>query len=538
MTRWRTSLRDLGIAVSLANLCHLRIWAMVLCPPAVVRSQHAAAIANTLIVALVLWGLVALGRSTKSRMVLDLARLGLLLALLLSLPSIACVVWPAFRNTRTFYLVTAVVFFAPATAITAATLTGRGALLSSLTCRGLLALVPAAFVTMGQSAWYLVAPRAIPAPAAIARPLGTTVAGRPLTGQRRPRVVIVLLDELDYGVAFASRPPSLKLPALDRLRQESLWASNAYPPHYQTTHSVPASLTGRLVDDAHLTPDGGLMVRFQGSKEMVPLGAQQTLFSEVKRRGMRSLTISYSDWLPYPRVFTKDARCIDPRRHTPLRGWFFHDMLAQLVTLTSDAPVPGPRCLAEAWMGLHKQAAARDYGAFMAAARQGVVDTTADLIFLHAMVPHGPFIFDRQKGVVTVAHGTTYLDNVALADRTLAQLRSALEAERQWDSATVLVLSDHWWRDEDTPDHRVPFLLKLGGQRAGVQYAHPFNTVLLRDLVLAILQGGLRNASDVVSWLDRHRTFGESPLTAGFKAGSQWDRRKPAPGREGSVGSE
>ena len=60
-------------------------------------------------------------------------------------------------------------------------------------------------------------------------------------------------------------------------------------------------------------------------------------------------------------------------------------------------------------------------------------------------------------------------------------------------------------------DHRIPFVLKLAGQKQGVTYEPEFNTVLTHDLILALLNGELRDAREVAAWLDQHRSIGESP---------------------------
>jgi len=46
-----------------------------------------------------------------------------------------------------------------------------------------------------------------------------------------------------------------------------------------------------------------------------------------------------------------------------------------------------------------------------------------------------------------------------------------------------------------------------------VTYPRAFNTVLTHDLVLAYLSGELSSKDDMIQWMDRHRSFAESPLT-------------------------
>jgi hypothetical protein len=60
-------------------------------------------------------------------------------------------------------------------------------------------------------------------------------------------------------------------------------------------------------------------------------------------------------------------------------------------------------------------------------------------------------------------------------------------------------------------DHRVPFIVKLAGQREPVTYSQPFNTVVTHDLILALLRGELANSENVAAWLDNHRAVADSP---------------------------
>jgi hypothetical protein len=69
-----------------------------------------------------------------------------------------------------------------------------------------------------------------------------------------------------------------------------------------------------------------------------------------------------------------------------------------------------------------------------------------------------------------------------------------------------VVTADHWWRLAEPvngqQDQRVPFMIKLAGQKAGMEYQKSFNTVLTRQLLIEVLRGNLTTPSDVVAWLD------------------------------------
>jgi arylsulfatase A-like enzyme len=75
-----------------------------------------------------------------------------------------------------------------------------------------------------------------------------------------------------------------------------------------------------------------------------------------------------------------------------------------------------------------------------------------------------------------------------------------------WDSTTVLFTSDHGYRDSESldgkSDPRIPYLLKLAGQKEAVAYTPPFNAVLSADLLLAVLRGEIGDAASAKAWLD------------------------------------
>ena len=46
----------------------------------------------------------------------------------------------------------------------------------------------------------------------------------------------------------------------------------------------------------------------------------------------------------------------------------------------------------------------------------------------------------------------------------------------------------------------------MAHQQQALSYESPFNTVLIHDLSLELLDGKLSSAEEVVHWLDRHGT--------------------------------
>jgi hypothetical protein len=166
-----------------------------------------------------------------------------------------------------------------------------------------------------------------------------------------------------------------------------------------------------------------------------------------------------------------------------------------------------------------------------------VGDARLKLVLVHYPIPHPPGIYDRTRGDFSFESTSDYLDNLALADRTVAELRQQMEQVGLWESTTVLISSDHrlradrvWrqsvmWQEpftkvdplvfNSTADERVPFIVKLAGEKKALAYEPVFNTVLSHDLILKVLSGELSNAGDVADWLNKNRSIGQSPYLNG-----------------------
>jgi len=70
----------------------------------------------------------------------------------------------------------------------------------------------------------------------------------------------------------------------------------------------------------------------------------------------------------------------------------------------------------------------------------------ADLVFLHMSVPHSPNIWSRIHDNYTQFCDSSYLDNLALADRTLGNIVAELQTSPRWKDTTLIVEGDHSWR--------------------------------------------------------------------------------------------
>jgi hypothetical protein len=146
-------------------------------------------------------------------------------------------------------------------------------------------------------------------------------------------------------------------------------------------------------------------------------------------------------------------------------------------------------------------------------------DPSIGLALIHLPVPHPPPIYDRSLGTWSPAGRIGYVDSVALADRTLGDLRSCLDRAGLTANTAILVSSDHGWRTalwrgnpEWTPEDEAashqdtsgsPFLLKLPQQTSPFVYDTAFDTVVTRRLIIGILNGRLTDLPDIAKEIDR-----------------------------------
>jgi arylsulfatase A-like enzyme len=152
------------------------------------------------------------------------------------------------------------------------------------------------------------------------------------------------------------------------------------------------------------------------------------------------------------------------------------------------------------------------YQAMMREAKRLVVDRDFGFTLVHLPIPHAPHAYDRKTGTFTLGNSPIagYIDSLALLDRSVGELRRAMENAGVWDSTTVLFTSDHGYRDAEAldgkTDSRIPYILKLASQKDAVTYAQEFNTVLTADLLLGVLRGEIGDPASAVAWLDHNRT--------------------------------
>lgn len=317
--------------------------------------------------------------------------------------------------------------------------------------------------------------------------------------RQHPRLIWLVFDELDFRLVFQERPVGLDLPELDRLRAETLFATQARSPAYGTLLSIPALTTGKLVRNASPCSPFDLKLEIAATGEQTTWSRMPNLFQDARGMGYNiavvawhhpyrrvfSNVVSFCEWYPSP-VF-EQARGLD----------FINAFANQWCSML--APFQQRRLQ----IHIQKQSAA--------AALQTVTNRQFGLVFLHLPPPHKPGIYQPETDQFTLWQFSTvqgYWDNLVMTDRLLGRLRKALKSQNLWDNAWLLVTADHAWREshryDGRFDERVPWMLKAPGTTAGFQYDRSFNTVASRLLLRAIMREEVRTLEEARQWLDKH----------------------------------
>jgi hypothetical protein len=552
----RRTIFDLLIGLSLFNLLLLRVWAQLL--PAVVNPAnlyymkqaphwiHYPAVLGTLFAsAAVACALAAWARRSPRRWPVPLARAALLLLAMAAAASVWGQLPPELQGSLTAR--------AGPVGGAALALVGLAALAWLLRSRAHLvfgtievfAIVgfPFLLMTVGQAlfAWVRYDPQTFGGSSFTA---GEAAAALPARPAGAPRVVWIIFDELDQRAVFSARPERLALPQLDRLRAESFFATNAYAPARETRRSMASLLLGRQVTWAMPSGSARLPCAIDGASPDEAVSDCWThhpnLFAKLRDAGVNAGVAAW--YHPYCRIFQDTlTRC----SWAGLPYWDSPRLLDSLdqqwEEVVKALPVvrlwlrPGPRIRAA-----HRDA----FELIERAALPLAADPSTGFALLHFPVPHHPDIFDPERAALSTRDERSYFDNLVLADRTLGEVRAAMEAADLWNASTVIVTSDHWWRaihrgdwgllpEEEAVyaggrDKRIPFLVKFAGEPDPAVYPKAFNTLLLHDLVLEVFAERLASSADVAVWLDANRSRAPVPYRLA-KPPRRAGRRRPAP---------
>jgi hypothetical protein len=351
---------------------------------------------------------------------------------------------------------------------------------------------------------------------------------------KKKHVLWLLFDEFDQRMAFDLRQPAGDLAALDRLRAESLVATQAHQTAGFTTMAVPCLLSGRLFSRVDVIDANTLNVYAGDSSPGTNWHDQPNVFKRARELGVNAELVGWHH--PYCRMLGDSlVRCLDVPTGAPTDAMLAETSAAdggiprevpylsrlQLTDLVNIFRFKGDSATAVSQDEYMQQRQQQQYVRIRDAVYTDITDPRIGLLFAHFPTPHLFGIYNRKRKDFTLDDTLSYADNLALVDRTVGEIRQILEQADLWDSTTLLITSDHgfrpsmWrgrlgWNDEleklTAPgrSETVPFIVKLPGQTQGRVFREPFSNVVSADLVLAILNGQISTYQDASDWLAKN----------------------------------
>ncbi len=342
----------------------------------------------------------------------------------------------------------------------------------------------------------------------------------------RPRVIWILLDELSYRQVYGHRFHGLSLPTFDQLAQQSAVFTDVIPAGIMTEVVMPSLIAGTPVNRIESSPDGnGLLLHNPLTKRWKAFNPYDTVFHDALNAGYNTAIAGWFN--PYCRILPEVLdQCFwtfnspapnDMLPHaSPLRNVLnpfvlnsiFTDYLPSAITYGVKAE------------DMDAKVHISDYREISDAADKLLRNPSANFILIHMALPHPDGIYNRFTHSFAL-RGSSYIDNLALADAYLAHVRSVLESMGQWDSSAVVVMGDHSWRTkllwastpEWTPeeelasnggqfDDRPAYIVKLPEEKHGVTIDTRFEAADTRMLFNSVMSKQVSSVEDLLSWTE------------------------------------
>ena len=263
-----------------------------------------------------------------------------------------------------------------------------------------------------------------------------------------PRLVWIVFDELSFDQVYGHRAPNLALPNFDALRSESTVFTDTQPIGDKTVKILPSLLSGQVIAAYDFTADNRFMVHHKGTRGYTQLTGADTVFGDAQKDGWRTAAVGWYN--PYCTIY---AGTIDDCY------WMNLDRLdgpmAQTASFWNNVASPLKHAGAEILQPSRAdddictydvQQRTKTYIDLEQRAAQLLKTDQADFVFLHLPVPHSPNIWSRASGSFAQECGSSYLDNLALADRAVGSIVAMLKSSPRWKDTTLIVQGDHSWR--------------------------------------------------------------------------------------------
>jgi hypothetical protein len=357
-------------------------------------------------------------------------------------------------------------------------------------------------------------------------PLHRVLHGQPAqTG--RSRIIWIVFDELSYQQVYERRFPGLQLPSFDALAAQATVFTHAIPEGMYTAIILPALMTGEPVDEIRASSDGRQQfLHNPNTRAWQRFDEHNTIFQDALNLGYGTAVAGWFN--PYCRVLpdvleqcfwvqnavAQNAMVPGATLRSNLMAPWIHILEGGLGYRVVSLFLPVPEM-----NELHAKQHIADYVALSDDADRILDDQSNGFALLHMPVPHPGGIYNRTTDTFALRN-SSYVDNLALADKLLGHIRSRLEKSSQWDASTIIVMGDHSWRTKttwkDSPewtkedeiasrggefDDRPAYIVKLPEQHTGACIDMPFAALNTRLLLDALLSQKIRSKEDLAAWM-------------------------------------
>jgi hypothetical protein len=351
------------------------------------------------------------------------------------------------------------------------------------------------------------------------------------------RIIWIVFDELSYQQLFERRFPGLQMPAFDAFAAQATNFTQVVPIDINTEIVLPGLMEGISIDDIRTAPSGRLLMHTAKPDKWNVFDPHNTVFQDALNAGYSTGVAGWYN--PYCRMTAAVLdQCAWVFRMPVSNGMsvsdsVLHNMVGPLNMVAWMLSTAGPEKLQRAVIrhrfpgsaGAEAQDHLADFEQVYAAANKLVDDPKASFILLHLPIPHPVGIYDRATGAVEPTG--SYIDNLALADKCLANIHAELQQLGQWDSSTIVLMGDHSWRTkqlwlrrdfgvlwkrEDSAasdgglyDPRPAYMVKLPGQMAPFRVGTKYRAVNTRLLFDEILSHKITSPADLTAWAESVR---------------------------------
>ena len=315
------------------------------------------------------------------------------------------------------------------------------------------------------------------------------------------RVVWVIFDEMDYGLAFgANREAASRLPNFSRLAAIAVNATDAYAPGRDTLYSIPALLTGTPLSGVAIDPREHLNLRDRQGKTY-PFSTENSVFSRLPGGAASASVLGF--YHPYCKVMPALQSC-----HSTYLGnagrWFDSLTFFSEALFSSLRHWDGAVQNLPEWMWFSFGPMYRASSDVLSRLDGAMRNQASALDFIHLNVPHLPNVYmQRQMGQPIYGEADAYRKNLAGADQVLGRIVRDLEAGANKQQILLIVSSDHWLRTHSATPANVPFFAWIVGSRSGLNVSQPLSTVHSAQLALDFIGGKINTQSEIANALGR-----------------------------------